>query len=61
MKYLVMKHGHKVGHKPLVYGTEVTARKLGVRAEALAPFVARGVLEPQLSRTPADKPGKTDE
>lgn len=46
MQYTVARKGHKVGHRPLVFGETVTARQLGVKQTDLEPFIARGVLKP---------------
>lgn len=64
MEYLVARKGHKIGHRPLVFGEVVNARKLGVTAEALKPFIARGVLKPakpKVSRPTTTVNDKTDE
>lgn len=55
MRYRVMKHGHKVGHRPLVYGETVTPQALRCTDAALEAFVARGVLRP-VADSPAPKP-----
>lgn len=44
MRYEVMKHGHKIGHRRLDYGSVVTPTDLGVKDADLQPFVQRGVL-----------------
>lgn len=56
MNYQVVKKGHKVGHTPLRYGAVVSAQSLGVKAEALAPFIARGVLVPAKPKAQAPTP-----
>lgn len=50
--YEVIKKGHKVGHRRLAFGEEVTPKELGVNEEDLNILVRRGVLR----RGPKPKP-----